>query len=325
MILDAGDTFFASAVLAPQNAEGDKRQAEGILQGYEKIGCDALNIGGFDLAAGKDYLLSLTEGSAIPFISANLTDTEDNLLFPAYTIVENNGFKVGVIGVSDLIPAHIIDVKKRPFVETANKVIAEIESQVDFVVLLANVQRKEIYGLAQNFPGADYIFISRDTKRSRPESKQPEGGPYIYNSGIQGKYLTVVEISLQDPRLPIVDISTAKGKVSSITRRLKKLQEKDPNRTIEEKYADKLNVLKLVGDYRQQLVKYETIMAEAVNTTNYESIALSKSVGEDAELLAFVDETLATCNALRKKTIKVSKNIIKPKKSPIFKKTNSIN
>ena len=325
MILDAGDTFFASAVLAPQNAEGDKKQAEGILQGYEKIGCDALNIGGFDLAAGKEYLLSLTEGSAIPFISANLTDTEDNLLFPAYTIVENNGFKVGVIGVSDLIPAHIIDVKKRPYVETANMLIAEIESQVDFVVLLANVQRKQIKGLAQNFPGADYIFISRDSQRSRPESKQPEGGPYMYSSGIQGKYLTVVEISLQDPSLPIVDISTAKGKISSINRRLKKLQEKDPNRTIEEIYADKPNVLKLIADYRQQLVKYETIMADAVNTTNYESIALSKSVGEDAELLAFVDETLATCNALRKKTIKASKNIIKPKKSPIFKKTNSIN
>ena len=325
MILDAGDTFFASAVLAPQNAEGDKRQAEGILQGYEKIGCDALNIGGFDLAAGKDYLLSLTEGSAITFISANLTDTEDNLLFPEYTIIENNSFKVGVIGVSDLIPAHIIDVKKRPFVETANKVIAEIKSQVDFVVLLANVQRKEINGLAQNFPGADYIFTSRDTKRSRPASKQPEGGPYIYNSGIQGKYLTVVEISLQDPRLPIVDISTANEKISSITRRLMKWQEKNPDITLEEIYADKPNVLKLVGDYRQQLVKYETIMAEAINTTNYESIALSKSVGEDNELLAFVDETLAACNALRKKSIKASKNIIKPKKDPIFKKTNSIN
>ena len=254
---------------------------------------------------------------------------EMDLKFFRYTdeseLLENNGFRVGVIGVSDLIPAHIIDVKKRPFVETANKVIAEIESQVDFVVLLANVQRKEINGLAQNFPGADYIFISRDTKRSRPESKQPEGGPYIYNSGIQGKYLTVVEISLQNPRLPIVDISMANGKISSITRRLMQLQKKDPDNTLEEIYADKPNVLKLVGDYRQQLVKYETIMAEAVNTTNYESIALSKSVGEDAELLAFVDETLATCNALRKKTIKASKNIIKPKKSPIFKKTNSIN
>jgi hypothetical protein len=125
----------------------------------------------------------------------------------------------------------------------------------------------------------------------------------MYSSGIQGKYLTVVEISLQDPSLPIVDISTAKGKISSITRRLKKLQEKDPNRTIEEIYADKPNVLKLVGDYRQQLVKYETIMNDAVNTSIYKSIPLDKKVGENNEVLAFVDETLASCNALRKKAI----------------------
>ncbi len=195
--------------------------------------------------------------------------------------------------------------------------IAEIESHVNFVVLLANLHRKQIKGLVQNFPGADYIFISRDTQLSRPESKQPEGGPYMYSSGIHGKYLTIVEISLQDPSLPIVDISTAKGKISSINRRLKKLQEKDPNRTIEEIYADKPNVLKLVSDYRQQLVKYETIMADAINTTQYESIPLSKAVGEDAELLAFVDEAFATCSTIRKKNIRISKNIIKPKSGPL--------
>jgi 2',3'-cyclic-nucleotide 2'-phosphodiesterase (5'-nucleotidase family) len=81
VILDAGDAFFASAVLANRNAEGDKLQAKGLLQGYATIGCDALNVGGFDLAAGKDFLMSLAEGSSIPFISANLTDTENNLLF----------------------------------------------------------------------------------------------------------------------------------------------------------------------------------------------------------------------------------------------------
>jgi hypothetical protein len=60
-------------------------------------------------------------------------------------------------------------------------------------------------------------------------------------------------------------------------------------------------VLKLATDYREQLVKYESIMANAINTTKFQSIPLSKSVGEDSELLAFVDETLATCSALRKK------------------------
>ena len=320
MILDAGDAFFASAVLANRNAEGDKLQAKGLLQGYETIGCDALNVGGFDLAAGKDFLMSLAEGSSIPFISANLTDTENNLLFPPFTIVENNGFKVGVTGVSDLIPDHIKDVKKRPYIEAANNVIAEMKSQVDFVVLLANVHRKHVKGIAQQIPDADYIFISRDTQRTRPEIKQEEGGPYVYSSGNQGKYLTVIEIALNDPSQPIMDISAAKGKISNISKRLKKLQEKDPDRTIEEIYADKPNVLKLVTDYREQLVKYESIMANAINTTKFQSIPLSKSVGEDSELLAFVDETLATCSALRKKPIKAAKNIIKPKAGPIKKK-----
>ncbi len=118
-----------------------------------------------------------------------------------------------------------------------------------------------------------------------------------------------------------MDISAAEGKIKSITKRLKKLQDKDPEKSLEEIYADKPNVLKLVEDYRQQLVKYETIMADAVNTTKYESVALSKKVGEDSELLTFVDETLASCNALRKKPIKASKSIITtPKKGPFKKK-----
>ena len=59
LILDAGDTFFASPVLAAGNVVGDKKQAEGLLIGYETVGCDVLNVGGFDLAAGLDFLTSL--------------------------------------------------------------------------------------------------------------------------------------------------------------------------------------------------------------------------------------------------------------------------
>ena len=303
LILDAGDTFFASPVLAAGNVVGDKKQAEGLLIGYETVGCDVLNVGGFDLAAGLDFLISLKERTSIPFISSNLTHENGELIFPSHHILEQNGFTIGVVGISNNVPEHIKDVKKLPYAETAKNVIDKIKSQVDFIVLLANVKRNNVKTIAEDIPNADYIFLSRDTQRSRPGSKQPEGGPYMYSSGIQGKYLTVVEILLQDPSLPIVDISTAKGKISSITRRLKKLQEKDPNRTIEEIYADKPNVLKLVGDYRQQLVKYETIMNDAVNTSIYKSIPLDKNVGENNEVLAFVDETLASCNALRKKAI----------------------
>ncbi|MCH7613836.1 MAG: hypothetical protein IIB45_10825 [Candidatus Marinimicrobia bacterium] len=320
IIIDAGDAFFASSVLAAQNVEADKLQAKALMQGYEKIGCDALNIGGFDLASGLDFIYSLQEEINFPFISANLTDLNNQLLFEPYTIIEKSGFKIGITGVTNHIPSHVVDVKKRPYKEAGNAAIQELKTKVDYIVLLANVQNSHTKTIAADFPDANYIFISRTTKRTRPSSKQVENGPYVYGSGIQGKYLTVVELDIKDDVEPIVDISTAKEKLSSIDRRLKQMQKNNPDSSLEKIYADKPNVLKLITDYRQQIVKYETIMAQAINTSKYESLSLSKSVGEDLELLAFVDETLATCKSLRRTPIKVSKKIIMPKSGPFKKK-----
>jgi 2',3'-cyclic-nucleotide 2'-phosphodiesterase (5'-nucleotidase family) len=303
LILDAGDTFFTSPVLAAGNVVGDKRQAEGLLKGYETVGCDVLNVGGFDLAAGLDFLISLKESTSIPFISSNLIHENGELIFPSHHILIQNGFSIGVVGISNNVPEHIKDVKKLPYAETAINVIDKIKSQVDFIVLLANVERKNVKSIADDIPNADYIFISRDIQRTRPEMTQSENGPFVYASGIQGKYLTMVEIDMYDPSQPITNISEANGRINSINRRFKRLQQKDPNKPFEEIYADKPNVLRLITDYNQQLVKYETIMNDAVNTSIYKSIPLDKNVGENNEVLAFVDETLASCNALRKKAI----------------------
>jgi 2',3'-cyclic-nucleotide 2'-phosphodiesterase (5'-nucleotidase family) len=311
LILDAGDTFFASPVLVAGNVDADKKQAEGLLTGYETVGCDVLNVGGFDLAAGLDFLLSLKEMTSIPFISSNLTYENGELIFPSHHILEQNGFFIGVVGVSNNVPEHIKDVKKLPYAETAKIIINEIKSQVDFVVLLANVKRNNARTIADDIPNADYIFLSRDTQRTRPGTKQSDNGPYVYGSGNQGKYLTVVEIDINDPGQPIIDISTMKFKIPSMNKRIERLQSKEPDKSLEEIYADKPNVLKLVANYKQQLSKFETIMKDAVNTTIYESIPLGKNVGENNEVLAFVDETLASCNALRQKKINASEKIKK--------------
>jgi len=291
--------------------DADKKQAEGLLTGYETVGCDVLNVGGFDLAAGLDFLLSLKEMTSIPFISSNLTYENGELIFPSHHILEQNGFFIGVVGVSNNVPEHIKDVKKLPYAETAKIIINEIKSQVDFVVLLANVKRNNARTIADDIPNADYIFLSRDTQRTRPGTKQSDNGPYVYGSGNQGKYLTVVEIDINDPGQPIIDISTMKFKIPSMNKRIERLQSKEPDKSLEEIYADKPNVLKLVANYKQQLSKFETIMKDAVNTTIYESIPLGKNVGENNEVLAFVDETLASCNALRQKKINASEKIKK--------------
>jgi 2',3'-cyclic-nucleotide 2'-phosphodiesterase (5'-nucleotidase family) len=74
IILDAGGALFAHPQYSLLNLPNAKYKAKAFLEGYEKIGCDALNIGEYDLAAGYDFLKSLEQNSTIPFISANLKD-----------------------------------------------------------------------------------------------------------------------------------------------------------------------------------------------------------------------------------------------------------
>ena len=59
-----------------------------ILDGYEKIGCDAINVGHYELAAGLPFLKEMDTECDIPFISANLRDTgTGELLFDPYVEV----------------------------------------------------------------------------------------------------------------------------------------------------------------------------------------------------------------------------------------------
>ena len=108
------------------------------------------------------------------------------------TILLQGGVTIGVIGLTNLIPAHIKDVKISDFIKTGEAQIAELKQQVDIIVVLANVTRNMNKAMNAAFADADYIFLSRNTVRTRPGTKQPVNGPFTYGSNIQGKYLAQV-------------------------------------------------------------------------------------------------------------------------------------
>ena len=91
-----------------------------------------------------------------------------------------------------------------------------------------------------------------------------------------------------------------KSKIKSINKRFERLQKKDPEKSLEEIYSDQANVLKLIDQYKQDLAKAETSIKDAVNTLKFETIALNRGVKDDKEVLAFVDQSLATCKRLDK-------------------------
>ena len=49
LILDSGDLFFSTSSINENNVASERYRAGSILKGYEKIGCDAINVGRYEL------------------------------------------------------------------------------------------------------------------------------------------------------------------------------------------------------------------------------------------------------------------------------------
>jgi len=311
LILDAGDALFSTFVLTKETEAESRLKAEAIAYGFQKFGADVLNVGGFDLAKGYEYLRQLADSLTLPYISANLIDaTTGELVFPAYKIIAKGGLRVGIIGLTDLLPPTAKELKSKDIIETGKQLIEELKLQTDIIVMLVNVKRSQVENITNAFADADYIFTSRTTYRTRPGTNQLDEGPLVYASGNQGKYLSRVDLTILNPDSGIADISRIKARLNVIDRRLASLQKRDPDKTLEEIYAAKPNLLKMIARYREDKVKLEKELQSATNRSLFTSIALSKKIKDEPEMLAHVDTVLAECEK------------VKPKKSRVFKSFN---
>ena len=173
-----------------------------------------------------------------------------------------------------------------------------LSNQVDIVVMLVNADRGSQGALVDQMPNVDFIVTSGSVNMSRANSPQKEDGPYMYSCGKQGKYLLSLDVNLRDIKKPFIDVTAQEKKIRSINKRFDKLQKKDPNKTLDEIYAEKQNVLNLINRYREDLVVSQKAIDDAVNTIQFQTIPLNNKVEDDDELLAFVNESVKICNAL---------------------------
>jgi len=302
--------LFNNSVLVDLQSEADKLRAQTVIKGYETIGCDVINVGGFDMAAGIDYLQQIIDSTDIPFISANIIDSKTKKnLFPPHHIIENKGLSVGVIGLTDFIPPHIRRVKIEDFVTVGKAQIAELRNKVDIVVVLANVNRDKNKLMNKEFTDADYVFLSRNTMKTRPGTEQPVDGPFTYGSNVQGKYLAQIDINVTEIDSPLIDVSNLHAQIDNIDKRLQRFQNKDPKKSLEDIYADQPRIIKLIGDLRTNRETFEKNLQLAKNTSSYKSVPLSRKIEDDQEMLQYVTDVLQQCEVLTK--FEPKKNLMK--------------
>ncbi len=270
----------------------EKYKAEKTLEGYEMIGCDVINIGSKDFAAGLPFLRSLEDSTSIPFISANIIDNATGeLCFDPYVLLEKAPFTVGVIGVTKFLPPTEKDVRVTDYFTAGNTYINELKEKADIIIMLVTADRRDRAKVIKEFPKADYIFLSRDLSKVHDKDMR-EATPFLFTSNKQGKYLSVVDLTIADVDSPIVDVTKMAKKIETMGRRLENYQKMDPDKTMEELYADKPAKLKQIQDIQKEKFDTETSIKLVPNRSAYKSVSMNKNVGEDDEMLKFVKKSL---------------------------------
>ncbi len=283
-------------MVKPFREECNKIKAKTIIEGYNYIGYDVMNVGSDDLLFGLDYLISLQKLGQMPFISSNIIqDNNNELIFPEYRIIARNDLRVAVGGITFKLPDSVPELALLDPIQTGKEIIRKLENKADVIILLICADQNQHNLIKQELIDADYVFVSDFHFMTRESMSQPESGPLFYSTGKEGRYLAQINADIVDPSVHVTDITSAKEQMKLIDKRLKQLNKKDPEKSLEELYANSENVLKVIHNYQDNLAKAQTIMANAVNGSIYKAVAMDRTIADDPQLLELVDSSLKQC------------------------------
>jgi hypothetical protein len=164
LLLDGGATFFPDIDKAP-DADREKLllKAELIAEAYNRAGYKAMAVGTTDLLLGIGELNHIAGRSKFPLLCANL-ETPAGKPFPASTVVEVGGLKVGIFGlvVDTMGKVYLERVvpggKLLPAIETARTTVAGLRGKVDLVIALSHLRMDINKEIAAKVEGIDLII-----------------------------------------------------------------------------------------------------------------------------------------------------------------------
>jgi hypothetical protein len=198
VLVDAGALLFAKNTLSSGlETEQAKITAAAIVEGYSIIGYEAVGIARQDLAGGISFLKEQANRSTFPWISANLVDrTTQKPIFHPSLIIEKNGLKIGITGLTGLIGKSPIDDDPEtnilPWQQVLPQLLPTLEKSCDIIILLSNLPHSENQILSKQFDTIHVIIQSGITINNLIPILV--NNTLICQSEKQGKHLGQMEI-----------------------------------------------------------------------------------------------------------------------------------
>jgi len=313
--LDAGDLFFDKTTVSGISGEKAILRAKTLVDGFNIIGCDAVNIGSKDFAKGLEFLKKLETMASFPFISANIVDeSTGELPFKEYEIVEKEGFRYGILGLTgNLSNITRGSLSTLDFIQRGKEVLNKLEKQTDLQVVLFNGTLDQANIVKDSLTTAEFLFVSGDTRNPSRSGGKAETGIVMKKLGKQGKSLGIVTVDVKDIHKPLRDLTNLTNRQKFLSRQLKRYNKKAPNKRLEEIYSDDERMLDRIKTMKTELENIDVELADKGNTVHFDFVPMNKNVGNDLVMLALVNETLALCDTLGSNKSS-SKQVIKSNK-----------
>ncbi|NOY26336.1 MAG: hypothetical protein GXP62_10735, partial [Oligoflexia bacterium] len=188
--LDAGELLTKGVSTWRLDRDG---RARVVLQASASVGVDVW-------VPGPSDLLSLSvkelQASTAPLaLSATWTDQDGVLLFPPATVLERDGRRLGVIGLSAAVEAPDLAglVQTRDPVEATRDALASLPEDVDLVVVLGSVNDDQADRVATEVPGIAALLTT--SGRNYDDVRVVKGVP-IFESTDRGRFIQALSTHL---------------------------------------------------------------------------------------------------------------------------------
>lgn len=280
LVLDAGDTLHGMPIV-------NISEGENAIKILEAAGYDFMTIGNHDFNYGQERLLELKDMTQVKMLSANVLDKNGKELFTPYEIVEMDGVKIGIFGLTTpetaykTSPDNVIGITFADPIEISKKMVEELDDKTDVIIALAHIGLDESSvvtskQIAENVEGIDVIIDGHSHT--------------VLETGMLVNNTLIAQTGNYDKNLGFVNIEVKDGAVINKTAEL--LSTEAASETVlDPKLADFINYIKLENEpvFAQIVTKTdvdldgarENVRTKETNLGNLSADAVRNASGAD--------------------------------------------
>ena len=177
----------------------EKLKTTTLLKSYKSIGYDVINVGMNEYRLGEELLAEYQDIVQAPFISANVVNQDNELVYPPYKIITVDDLKLGFLGVvsSQFVKKSDSGLSVLNIEDQVKKYIPEIGQHCDLIILLADARDNEIERIAATNPDIDVILGGSTFNYSENDKPTRLGKTIIHKNGGIGKYLGRLRLDIK--------------------------------------------------------------------------------------------------------------------------------